>query len=160
MKEALDFLRNNPDADFVTLYDHLDYYEHPLHDYRQESWTYRGRKWKETATTCLTFLSSKECLTVTKSSFYSYISKNYDNAIWLSLTKYRIMNPLQFIRLSLKSREMMKMYIKGWLYTAKEILFTKKRKLFSPEPSLATHMDSKHLAPGINWNELFQKYEP
>ncbi|ADP77608.1 glycosyl transferase family 2 [Methanothermus fervidus DSM 2088] len=147
-EEMIEFLEYE-DVDFVTPYDHLDYYEHPLHQHRKEKRTYKGRIWRTVASTCLTFLTSKKVLKETKKIMESYVHGNHDASLWISLTKINI-NPLK----CLKSREMRYIIYLAWKYCWKQILFGKRYKLWAPKPSIATHMESTKLAPSVNWKKL------
>jgi hypothetical protein len=89
----MDFLKQNPDADFISPYDHPDYYSLPLHPRRQEIRIGSSRHWHTGASTCLTFLTTKKILIRTKETFATYSSGNYDASVWLSLTQQSVKNP-------------------------------------------------------------------
>jgi hypothetical protein len=105
----------------------------------------------------MTFLTKGSVLKETENIFRTYARNNYDTSLWLSLTKYKLLNPLNFLKYIFIDRRMAKVFVKGWIYNGKQLLFGKKWKLWIPIPSIATHMDSKHLAPSIDWHRQFDK---
>jgi hypothetical protein len=72
----IEFLRTQSDADFVSPYDHLDCYTLALH--RGPKWlrVYGSHHWRTAASTCLTFLTSKETLRKHEGIFRSYTRGN------------------------------------------------------------------------------------
>lgn len=144
------------DVDFVTPYDHPDYYqtksdlEKPeylvnLHNYKCEA-IFEKRHWRTVSSTCCTFLTTKSTLGKTSQHFKLY-SKLSDYGMWLTLTKLRRPH-----------------YSKLWtimMYTfASRYLFGRQSfKLWSPIPSIATHMAHQYLAPGIDWQALLEQYK-
>lgn len=144
------------DVDFVTPYDHPDYYqtksdlEKPeylvnLHNYKCEA-IFEKRHWRTVSSTCCTFLTTKSTLGKTSQHFKLY-SKLSDYGMWLTLTKLRRPH-----------------YSKLWtimMYTfASRYLFAcQSFKLWSPIPSIATHMAHQYLAPGIDWQALLEQYK-
>jgi hypothetical protein len=151
-------LISNESVDFVSPYDHLDYYELRLHDHPSEVLFSGDRHWKTSATTCMTFLTTKKALRQTESVFRTYTRNNYDTSLWMSLTRYRALNPAFYLR-SLRNSYYLKVLLKMWMHSPLETLLGRRRKLYTPLPSIATHMDNKHLAPTINWYRLFEKYD-
>ncbi|TAL68590.1 MAG: glycosyltransferase family 2 protein [Bacteroidetes bacterium] len=153
----IDFIKKNEDVHFVTPYNHPDYYEYHIHNYKYDVKTDSGKNWRTGATTCMTFLTTKSILSEIKNTFRTYTKNNYDTSLWLSLTKYKLYNPLNLIKYLFIDKRMMKVFIKGWIHNWKQLLFGKKWKLWVAVPSIATHMDSRHLAPSIDWFTLFNK---
>jgi hypothetical protein len=152
----LNFLRDCPGADFVSPYDHPDYYNLPLHSGPQLNREYRDRRWRTAASTCLTFLTTKETLTQTRRVFQTYAFRNLDVSLWLSLTKQAVLSP-GIIRRCFQERITMGGFVAiSWLYGWPQILAGQRRKLWIPTPSIATHMEQRFLAPGVDWNALFQ----
>ncbi len=152
----LNFLRDCPDADFVSPYDHPDYYSLPLHSGPQLNREYRDRHWRTAASTCWTFLTTKETLARTRKVLQAYPSGSLDVSVWLSLTKQAVFSP-GIIRRCFQERIKMGGFVAlSWLYGWPQILAGKRRKLWIPTPSIATHMDQRFLAPGVDWNSLFQ----
>ncbi len=153
--EMLDFLKSNKDIHFISPYDHLDYYENDAHNYKSEIRSFGIHHWRTGASTTMTFLASKANLKRAKKTFLTYRAKNFDASLWFSLTKYKLQNPLNFLKYLLFDRQMFKIFVKGWLFGWRQIIFGKKWKLWIPIPAIATHMDDKHLAPTIDWKSLF-----
>ena len=90
----LDFLSANSDVHFVSPFDHLDCYTLELHNEPKWLRVHGSRHWRTAASTCLTFLTRKETLAKYETVFRSYAHGNNDCALWLSLTKHRVFNPL------------------------------------------------------------------
>ncbi len=154
-EEMIGLMKGNSGIDFVSPYDHPDYYELGLHNLEYDVLPYGNRKWRTSPTTCMTFLTTKAVLMQSAAVLKTYTRNNYDASLWLALTKKRISNPLLFLKYLFTDFEMVRIYIKGWYYCWRQILFGKKFVLRTPLPSIATHMDSKHLAPSIDWYKLF-----
>lgn len=155
--DMLDFFDSEIKPDFLTPYNHLDYFELDLHKYNKKEITYNSIVWRSESTTCMTFLTSKEMLRKNFSIFHTYTKKNYDASLWLALTKKRIFNPLLYPKYLFSDMGLFKIFVKAWLYTPLRLLFGREYKLYAPNPSLSTHMDNKFLAPDIDWFELFEK---
>ncbi len=176
----IQFLKHNPDVDFITPYDHIDYYNFKFHDYKSRIKFYGERHWREVNSTCLTFLTTKDILRKTKDVFLKYtffknvfkdklLLKNpfykdlikeiflntSDVDIWTSLTKINAFKLFKMIRFRFHYRRIFGIYFRAWRYNWKQLLLGKKWKLWSPIPSIATHMESDLLAPTINWEDFF-----
>ncbi len=180
-KKLIQFLISGENVDFVTPYDHLDYYTHPLHDYSSQVRVFSKKHWRTVSSTCLTFLTTKQMLKDTKNTFlkYSYV-KNFfarkifsesrllnrvfsdflwgviDPDLWVSLTKINVFNIFKIIKLRFRDRFSFRVYFRAWRYIWKQLLFGKKLLLWCPIPSIATHMESTKLAPAINWERAFK----
>jgi hypothetical protein len=156
----VDFLLSQPDVHFVSPYDHLDCYTKALHERPKWINVFGGRHWRTAASTCLTFLTTRQTLRETEGVFRSYRRRNFDCSLWLSLTKARVFNPVFFARQLVQHPFFCKIILKSWLYCWRQILFGRKWKLWIPIPAFATHLDSSALSPNVNWNELMiQKTE-
>ena len=152
----LQFLKENPDADFISPYDHPDYYRLPIHAEIQEARQNGVYTWRTAASTCLTFLTTKETLAHTQRIFKTYNLHNPDVCLWMSLTKQAVLNP-HIIRQSFQKKMSTGAFVAiSWLYGWPQILGGRKRKLWVPRPAIATHMDQSFLSPGIDWNLHFQ----
>jgi hypothetical protein len=153
----INFLLRHKDVDFVSAYDHLDCYTLALH--RQPKWlkVFGGRHWRTAASTCLTFLTTRETLRKTQSVFRNYRRRSFDCSLWLSLTKSRVFDPAFFCWCALRQRYFCKIIIKSWLYCWPQILFGKKRNLWIPIPAAATHLDVHSLSPNVDWAAIMQK---
>lgn len=155
-KEMTDIIMDG-EADFCTPYDHTDSYTRRLHNYKNRIITHKQRHWRTVATTTMTFMTTKENLKAKWSNFHSYTKKNYDGSLWLTITKHNLHNPVKMIYDSSINSEDLRIYAKAFIYLPFEAIFGKKMSLLSPLPSLATHMDNKHLAPYIDWYNEFDK---
>jgi len=145
------FLQEEPQVDFVSPYDHLDYYVLDLHNHKNFIKLYNGLHWRTAASTCLTFLTTKTKLGKTQNVFQSYTKGNDDVSLWLSLTKCRSFNPLAILRYYSTNMRFLRVILLAWKFCWRQILFGKRWNLWTPIPSLATHMDSDYLAPNFNW---------
>ncbi|MDW8271976.1 MAG: glycosyltransferase family 2 protein [Bacteroidota bacterium] len=151
---ALDFMRRHDDAHFVTLYDHPDYYWLPLHRGQVELRHSGGHLWRTAGTTCLTFLTRRSILRATAPVFRTYCSGNFDASLWLVLTKHLVRSPLSMLKAALHSSIEATIIAKAWLFGWWRILLERRWKLWCPIPSLATHMESTALAPGVDWHTV------
>jgi len=158
IKELLDFAKNN-NVDFTTAYDHLDHYNHKLHkNSYPEIIEYKSKKYTKRLTTTMTFLAKKESLIESYDIFETYSRNNWDNSMWLAITSNKLINPFEFIRLSCRDLQMLKMYIKAFIYTSKYLLGRKKYSLWIPNLGTATHLDNKFLSPDVDWYNEFKKF--
>lgn len=148
-KEMIAFMDINDDVDFVSAYDHLDYYNHPLHKHDYETRSTDNRKWRTANSTCLTFLTTKKTLGESEKILKTYVNGNYDSSMWLALTKFQL-NPLNMR----KSTEMRKIIFRAWKDSWRQIIIGKRYKLWTPLPSIATHMENNCIAPGVDWKEI------
>ena len=153
-REMLSFLTGHRDVHFVSPYDHLDCYTLNLH--RGPKWlrVHGSHHWRTAASTCLTFLTRKETLAKYESAFRSYVEGNDDCALWLSLTKHRVFNPVVAVRYLVHGLLYWKILVKAWLHGWRQILFGKKLKLWVPVPGIATHLDTSALSPNVDWAAL------
>jgi hypothetical protein len=153
----IDFLQQHKDVDFVSPYDHLDCYTMDLH--RQPKWlaVHGGRHWRTAASTCLTFLTTRQALNKTQAVFRSYKRRSLDCSIWLSLTKRRVLNPFFFGQHLIRERFFSKVIAKSWLHCWRQILFGRKWKLWVPVPGVATHLDARALSPNVDWRALMEQ---
>jgi hypothetical protein len=146
----LAFLRGGRRVDFVTSYDHPDCYALPLHDFPKQMQIFKGAHWRNAASTCLTFLTTKGVLAEYEAVFRSYSKGNYDSSLWLSLTKYRILNPVSVVRFLTMDRLMRRIMVKSWLYGWQQNLFGRTAMLWAPVPSIGLHLNIDHPAPGFD----------
>lgn len=149
--KALEFLQENRDADFVSLYDHPDYYSLPLHqDACEVRWS-GDRHWRTAPSTCLTFLTTRQTLRETARVLKTYCQGSTDASIWLNLTKYNLFRPVRILKWLFKDWDHFTIIARAWLHAWYQNLFGKRRKLWIPIPGLATHMESTGVAPGFDW---------
>jgi hypothetical protein len=156
-RSMMEFLLAHEDVQFVSPYDHLDYYTMALHRPPEQSITYGGRQWRTAASTCLTFLTRRTTLAETTAVFRNYKRRSFDCSLWLSLTKERVFNPFFFAAHLFRNPLFCKIVFKSWLYFWPQILFGKKRRLWVPVPAVATHLDANALAPNVDWRALMEQ---
>ena len=166
--KMLEFIESGKKTDFVTPYDHKDYYQYELHKYKQKQIYYLEKKWKTVSTTCMTFMTNKSTLERSRKVFATYLRNNYDASIWLSLTKLRAFDPklyYYYLRQFFKTRDtlFLRIFFKMWVFGAKQLLIGPQFKLWAAEPAIATHMESDFLAPNVDWltqiNKIKQEME-
>jgi hypothetical protein len=156
MVRMVDWIRSGPEVDFVSPYDHSGIYTNDLHRHRRRFVVSCGRTWKTVNSTCLTFLAKQDALRKTRQVFETYKQRNSDAGIWISLTKARVFN-LGFALKHLVVRQSLAVvWVKAWWHTWRQILFGKTWTLWAPMPSLATHMERRFLAPGVDWFARFE----
>ncbi len=180
--KMIKFLSNNSDVDFIKPYDHLDNYKLALHKYQSLIKVYVGKHWRTVSTTCGTFLTTRKALYQTKdvflrgktvknfftkdiftrNTFFRYffryfVAKTRDSDMWLSITKCKVFNFFKIIRYRVQNHNVYNYFFRAWRYHWKQILFGKKWKLWSPIPSIATHLEKNHLAPTIDWKKKFKE---
>ena len=156
-KIMVNFFKQNSNVDFITPYDHPDYYYHLLHRYKSIIKISPYHHWRTIASTTCTFLTSKTILMKTKKVLRLYTKKNVDDAtIFNILTKEGVTNPVILFR-SLFRPSIFVLYFRIWRHGWKNLLFRKRRKLWCPIPAIGTHMESTLLAPTIKWNDFFNQ---
>lgn len=181
-EKMVKFLKSDSEVDFITPYDALDHYTHPLHKYQSKIKFFAGKHWRTVATTCNTYLTSKKTLIKIKDIFlrsYSsqkfftkfilkkknflniyfrdFIPRSADADVWLSLTKKKIYNLFEILKYRYHNLNLYGVYFRTWRYNWKQVLFGKKWNLWCPIPTIATHMEKTVLAPGIDWYKLFKE---
>lgn len=148
-------------ADFVTPYDHLDYYSRiNLHEHRFRVESFAGLHWREAVYTCCTFMTTKRALQKTVSVLSSYALGNTDISMWMALTKFNVRNPYRFLKYLVRDREFLFPSLwRAYRFCLREVLFGRPWKLMAPIPSIATHAEQKFLAPNIDWGGLVQQMQ-
>jgi len=152
----LSFLRDGQGVDFVTPYDHPDCYHLYLHHEPKWVTVFGDHHWRTAASTCLTFLTRKSTLAKYEKVLRTYARRNDDCAMWLSLTKRRVFNPLAALRYFAQQEFYRRILPKAWLYCWQQILFGKRAKLWVPVPGIATHLSVGLLSPAIDWLTLMR----
>jgi hypothetical protein len=145
--------------DFMTPYDHLDYYEHPLHrDERAgQPAQLNGHTWKPVLTTCLSFLTTKKILSETLPVFESYGRGNTDASIWITLTrKYLFSSAVKFY---FTNRLVFFVIKKAMKYNFGRFMWGKRYTLSCPVPAVATHLEAEHISPGVDWKRVKEEVE-
>ncbi len=153
-KKILSFMESRDDVDFVSPYDHIDYYTMRLHALPTEVDVHEGIHFRTAGTTCLTFVTSREKLIQTAGVFLKYTRGMTDAALWLSLTKSGVFRPLHLLGLLRKEWFAFKLVGQSWLLSPRQTFLGRKRKLWVPTPSLATHAETTGLAPCVDWQVL------
>jgi hypothetical protein len=151
MVELVAFARGGTNVDFITPYDHPDRYEGTFRE-RSLVQTFGVRHWRTTSSTCLTFLASREAVVENLSLFKSFKRGDDDCAIWQAVTGGAT---LFNFYLHATTFQRFKIWIKTWIYGYKRIVFRRSYKLWSPLPSVGTHMALPYLAPVVDWYSEF-----
>ena len=154
--KLVQFARANPDANFVTAYDHSGNYDLPLHRERHRIRPFGDRHWRTSTATCLTFLANRSSLVRARGTFATYARRNDDGSLWMSITQ-----KLGLFNLPVygPDRIMFKLWLKAWFWGWRQIVFGGALRLWGPIPSLATHLESTCLAPTIDWDREFRRVE-
>src|SRR6266702_2006625 len=156
MVELVDFARTGTDIHFVTPYDHPDRYEDSTRQQGSQIRVLGNRHWRTTSSTCLTFLASREALRKNRNLFKTFRRGAHDCAIWQAITqKTSLFDP----RVHAATSTILKIWANTWLRGYKRIIFGRSYQLWSPVPSLATHMALPLLAPNIDWYSEFDQLE-
>ena len=145
------FLRDEDHVDFVSPYDHLDYYVLELHNQKNFMKFYNEKHWRTSASTCLTFLTTKTKLRKTQNVFRSIEKGNDDVSLWISLTKRKLFNPFTILRYYRTNGHFFGIILHAWQFCWKQILFGKRWELWITIPGVATHLERNYLAPNFNW---------
>jgi len=155
LERGVTFFQKNADAEFLTLYDHADHYRKYIHRLGGQPANEDDRRWRPVASTCLTFMARRAALVETAEVFWTFAAGNPDLAIWLALTKRGVRNPWSFVRSLGDGLFVSASHALAWRHSVAEILRGKRRTLWAPAPTLATHMEISGLAPGVDWEKLF-----
>lgn len=156
--QSVSFLKQNPDAHFVSPYDHPDIYATELHALPREARTIGEKQWNSCFSTTHTMLTTRQTLRESKAVFLrSYGKVSPDLSKWMALTKRHVFNPLVFMRWAFTNQFWAGSIFYAWRFCWRQILFGKKYTLWIPHPAIATHMVAGMEAPGINWQQEFAK---
>jgi hypothetical protein len=158
---AVNFLKQNPDADFATPYDSPDLHKTDLHNCFDETRSLGGKNWRSSVSTTHTFLAKRaaliECRKLFDKLFHAFPGRpSPDLAMWMALTKKRVFNPVKFLCWLAAHRYWSASIFLSWFYCWRQILFGRRYTLWTPHPSIATHMDAKLEAPGIDWRKEYK----
>jgi hypothetical protein len=155
---AVDFIRQNPDADFVSPYEHPDILTTGLHNVRRESREFGGKTWSSCVATTHTFLARRSALLDARKVFLTFNGRtNPDLAMWMALTKKQVFNPVKFVSWLVPHKFWAGSVLLAWYFFWRQILFGRRFVLWVPRPAIATHMVAGMEAPGIDWPEKFQR---
>ncbi len=73
--------------------------------------------------------------------------------MWASLTKSRLDDFAN--AKSTRVQETLPYVMGAWQHCFKQIMYGEKYKLWSPMPTVATHMENRFLSPGFDWDAIF-----
>jgi hypothetical protein len=154
---ALKFMRQNPEVQFISPYDHPDIHNTELHRLPRQTKTCAGREWLSCSSTTHTFLTTRAMLDASKGVFLADYGKiSPDLSKWLALTKKRVFNPYVFIRWAIIKRFWAGSIFYAWYFCWRQILFGRRFNLWIPHPSIANHMVAGMEAPDIDWPKAFE----
>lgn len=154
LQSMVAFMRENPDADFITPYDHPDSYDTSSRFERHLVRPFGDRYWRTASSTCLTFLTTRENLVRTQSTFRTYSRGNWDCPVWLSLTQK---SELANLRVHWNGLFRTAIWAQIWRWGLASVLFRRRYRLWVPLPALATHMESTRLSPLVDWQTTFRE---
>ena len=155
LEKMVHFLGGHSDVEFVTPYDHLDYYTLQIHGSSGPLRLYESQHWRTAASTCLTFLTRQETLKETEAVFRTYTSgRCSDAALWFSLTKSSMFNPFFWLPFITKERRLFSLFAQAWRRCGLQLLFGRRRSLWLAIPSLATHLEAECVAPAVDWTTV------
>jgi len=157
---ALEFIENN-NIDFLTTYNHPNNNSLEIANInRQESDVilYKNYKWQTQASTTMAFFAKKSTLSETKDIFLTYTKKNFDNAMWFSLTNYKLTNIFKCLYYLIKDKSIAYIFLKAYLFVPYQLFFGKKYKLWVITQSLSTHLDKPTIANEVDWQSEFDFY--
>jgi hypothetical protein len=151
----LDLIQGTPDAQFITPYDHADYYSLELHTTPREIRCVNGQHWQTVGTTCMTFMTTKSVLARAAETLMTYSQGNTDVGMWSAITKFRLDD---FATSKAPNAASTVPFVMGaWQHCFKQILLGERYKLWAPIPTIATHMENKFLSPGIDWAKVIEE---
>ncbi len=155
LERSVDFIKKHPETEFLTLFDHAAHYTQYIHQLGGDTISEGEHVWRKVASTCLTFMARRTSLVETADVFRTFAAGNSDLAIWLSLTKRGVLNPWSFIRSLNDGLFVSASHALAWRHATRQILRGKRRSIWAPQPSLATHMEMNGLAPNVDWNKIY-----
>lgn len=158
LEHMVNFLKTKPDADFVCPYDHPDYYNNIYHNYSSKIAYDSTHHWRTGASTTLTFMTRKSILREAQHTLRAYSQENKDICIWMALTKINVWNFWKPLRYLFSERWIFGYFRRAWQYNWKQIIWGNQYSLWIPMPSVATHMESDFIAPLIQWEDYFKRY--
>jgi hypothetical protein len=155
--------RTHPEVEYVTPYDHLEYYvsahQEASHEVLADP---RLPVWRTVPSTTCSFFARRSVMRDNLHAFRSYGKPflfNYgtDGTMWLAITKHRMFNPWRFICWLKTARYVAWSWFTAWTLCGRDILGRPRRKLWAPIPSLALHLVRSYPPPGIDWDSLLLK---
>jgi len=140
MTKAVDFLKTHAEADAVSLSNFVEE-KYWVNSIVKKLVVHNDITWKQRPSSTLSFLIRQSALKDAEEVFKTYKYGNSDLAMWLSLTKFRVLNPWSLIMGLFDGRFILGSIILAWLFCRKQIMYGKKVKLYTPEETLATHLN-------------------
>jgi hypothetical protein len=161
-EDVAGLLREHPEVDFIAPYYHLDYETLSMHRHRQKVLQFAGRTWRTVKTTTGTFATRRARLRETHDVFRTLLQKVLfadmtDVGVWLALTKYDVFNPWSWISWPFKSPFFGWSLFTAWWLCWRQILFGRRYRLWSPEPSICTHLAEGLMPSSYNWGAELEK---
>jgi hypothetical protein len=160
--QAVDFLKHHPDADFTTPYENFDFYTADLNKLPLETREFGGKTWNACVATTHTFTGKRASLIECQDVFHRLHRARRgktipDLAMWMALTKKRVFNPVKCAQWVIPHRFWAGSIALAWYYCWRQVLFGRRYTLWSPHPTIGTHMLAGLEAPGVDWQKEFQK---
>lgn len=159
-QDVVAFMRNHPEADFLTPYYHPDYENLSIHRHREKVVQLGGKTWKTVKSTTGTFVTSRTCLRETHHVFKTFLKPIFsrklnmsDLSIWLVITKHNVFNPWCWLTWPFKSLFIGWSLFAAWCLCWRQILFGKRYHLWSPYPSICTHLSERFYPSGYDWKQ-------
>ena len=156
LEHAVAFFKKHPEADALTLADHADYHRRYVDRIRTPRLTAAGHEWRTVVSTALTFMMRRETLLKTGNVLKTFGKGNSDLGLWMALTKLRVFNPWCLIRGFEDGKFIPGSQVLAWWHAWRYILFEKRITLWSPTPTLATHLEKRSAATSADWEKLFK----
>ena len=162
-RAMLDFIKTAA-VDFVTPLDHPDRYngrlEKPHASYVLVS---EFCHWREVYSTCLTFLARANVVARCRSVMESFCHSPEEATMWLGLTKYGVFDFRALLKAGVRYFVLRRkcgfgelMALCTWKRQGIKLITKRRRRLFSPMPSLAVHLANCSLPP--NSSVLLEGY--
>lgn len=155
LEQAVAFIRRHPEVDALTLADHSDYHRRYVDRIRSQGYVEGAQRWRSVVATALTFLIQHRALVETADVLKSFSRGNSDLGLWMAMTKLRVFNPWCTLRGFGDGKFIPGSQMLAWWHAWRYILFGKRRKLFAPIPTLATHMERRSAAQDVDWEQVF-----
>jgi len=166
--ETFNLFKNHPEVDFASPYDHAENYEPFKKMAHQIINPHRLPFWRTVPDTTSTFIARREALIACRIPMRSFGKPHaklcpfyvHDRGQWMAITKFQVFNPVYFLQCLLwQSRFTAWCWLTAWVFGWKHILFSRKRSLWQPMPSLAAHLvdSTALLPPGYDWHNIITK---
>jgi hypothetical protein len=159
MAELVDFHQSNSEVHYSSPYDHPGYYSGPKRlPLDQHIIRFHGRRhWRTAVCNTCSFLTSRSILRQDWQTIGTFALRNTDMGMWMSLTKRFIFSPSFLLNGWQGDRLMLRSWIRCWRLGWKPNLLGPQRRLWSPMPALATHLEEACLAPGCDWHHISER---